>query len=556
MSGDGHRKRSGLLDFTGTLVHNKYRVVERLASGGMGDVYKAQHELLGKDLAIKFMKPDLASDKETMTRFFKEAQIAASTKSDHVVDVSDLGFHENIPFIVMEYLEGVTVEDAIYSKSPPGPKFAAHVLLQTSRTLYKIHQKGVIHRDLKPSNLMIVSRDDRKIVKILDFGISLLKSGQDYVRLTSTGAILGTPCYMAPEQATGEREIDHRVDVYAMGAILYEMLALRPPFTGDNYNRVIVQVATTEPDHLQSLIPSLDPEICRITHKALAKHPYNRYQNAADMSDDLVRYVKGVKGAASEGILTPDFQSDGGPAFDTPAPGAKSPGTPTPGTPTPGTPAPGTPANGTFQPISFDGSTGTTTTGRRNSVLYILLASIVGLLLVVGGAIAIVSTLKNAKPQPGEQETRSGAAPLSQPEDPTPNEEVQAERHAFTVYSVPAEAEVRVNDKVVGTSPLTIQVVEGPVVVTVGKEGYEPAEEKLVLANDATRTYKLTPIEPEPSETEEEIPKAEKPRKKKEPRSEKKSSKKKSAKKTDSKKDETKKPPKKKPSLTYGAEVD
>jgi len=287
------------------VIDGKYELVRKINSGGMGDIYEAKHKILSKKVAIKFLKPELLDKKEIIERFYNEAKIAASLSTYNVVDVLDIGFHKEIPYIIMEFLEGITLEEYLKQCIPFDLKSAVKFISPVCKTIDKIHAKGIIHRDLKPSNLMIVKKEDREIVKILDFGISLFKTGSAYKRLTMTGAVLGTPSYMSPEQAMGKKEIDYRTDIYSLGAILYEMFTLRPPFEGDNYNQIITTIITQDITNPKNLNPSLDDSVCAVLLKAMAKDPEQRYRTSTEISEELNAILQKMPSEKGKSIQTP-----------------------------------------------------------------------------------------------------------------------------------------------------------------------------------------------------------------------------------------------------------
>jgi serine/threonine protein kinase len=502
----------------GEFIDEKYRVLHRLASGGMGDVYLAKHELLGRHFAIKFMKPDLVADKETLKRFFSEAQIAASTKSDHVVDVSDLGFHNDLPYIVMEWLEGMTLETILESFKTPGPIETANLMAQVCRALERIHNMGVVHRDLKPSNLMLVERDDRQVVKILDFGISLFKTGKEYVRLTSTGAIMGTPAYMAPEQARGEKHIDYRVDIYAMGAILYEMLTLRAPFSGDNYNRLIIQVVTTEPHDIQKIKPHLDDALCNIVRKAMEKDASRRYQSAGEMADALRAYAKGEESLEVEPIEEPSEIE----ILDSTEPAV-----------------PGTPASGTIKPIAFKGTTSRASPAQRRHMALIIAVS--AIVLVLGATLVGIFVLADRGKKTSIAVQPAGKS--ARPETSQSAAQPAVKKVKLSIYTEPREAWIEVNGRPWGKSPISTKVEAGKITIRVSKAGYKILREEFEIGKDSTKRFVLEPEVPEI-----EVPVADTKKTDKKKADKKKAEKKKS----DKKQDKEEKPVK----TTYGQEVD
>jgi serine/threonine-protein kinase len=268
----------------GQTLTDKYRVLRQIGRGGMGVVYEAEHVELGKRVAIKLMLEKYAEDAEATQRFKREALAASRIGNPHIIDISDIGTApDGRMFVVMELLHGEPLADAMKRTGAlPVPR-VTKIIRQVLRAVGAAHGKSIIHRDLKPDNIFLVGDEDH--VKLLDFGISkVLDSSPDAsTRLTSTGAVMGTPLYMAPEQAMGE-PTDHRADIYALGVILYEMLAGRPPFEGSTYGALITKVLTSDAPLLSDLKPSLPRSLVAATHRALEKEPARRFASCAEMS--------------------------------------------------------------------------------------------------------------------------------------------------------------------------------------------------------------------------------------------------------------------------------
>jgi serine/threonine-protein kinase len=277
----------------GQIVGGRWRVVRLIGRGGMGAVYEAQNTAIGKRAALKFIDAEFAGQPEIASRFQREAEAASLVESAHIVHVFDSGTSdEGLPFIVMELLRGEDLRTRLrrFGKLPPAE--AVHIVAQTLRGLHRAHEAGIMHRDLKPDNIFLVDRDDDPLfAKIVDFGISKItrRSAADISKgtLTRQGVVLGTPFYMSPEQAQALPDLDERTDLWALGAILFECLVGRPPFTGDAYEQIIVAICTADAPDLLSIDPSLPPALAAVVRRALSRDPSKRFQTAKEMLDAL-----------------------------------------------------------------------------------------------------------------------------------------------------------------------------------------------------------------------------------------------------------------------------
>jgi predicted Ser/Thr protein kinase len=263
----------------------KYDVVEVLGKGGMGIVYKATDSRIGRLVAIKMMTGGFAENPDLLKRFYREAQSTGMLQHPNIVIVYDLGDQEGNPYLVMEYLEGEPLDKMIATKRELSMVEKLGFIIQCCTGLNYAHQRGIVHRDIKPANLMV---DQQGHLKILDFGIARV-TGDNRTRfgpLTQVNMMIGTPGYMSPEQFEAG-EIDHRSDIFAVGAVCYELLAYSEAFAGADTIQVERRVLAGKPAPLATLVPGIDPEIDEIIQRALKKDPNKRYQDAATLEKAL-----------------------------------------------------------------------------------------------------------------------------------------------------------------------------------------------------------------------------------------------------------------------------
>jgi serine/threonine-protein kinase len=273
----------------------------------MGVVYRCSHTIIGKKLALKVLRADLARDGEVTERFLNEAKSASAIGNPHIIDISDFGqLPDGSTYFIMEYLMGQSLTAAIgVGQSMPLPRIVK-VGRQLGEALAAAHAAGIVHRDLKPDNIFLIERGSEKdFVKILDFGIAKVSSSEG--KLTRAGAVFGTPHYMSPEQAAG-MQVDHRGDIYSLGIILYELAAGKTPFDADNFMGVLTQHMYKAPPSLRDLAPNpqdVSDGLEAIVAKCLAKRPELRYQSMEELVADLDRLGAGsVPGAALGGKKT------------------------------------------------------------------------------------------------------------------------------------------------------------------------------------------------------------------------------------------------------------
>jgi tetratricopeptide (TPR) repeat protein len=262
----------------------KYRVEKVLGRGGMGTVYQAKDPVLHRTVALKTMGPGLAETAELRARFLREAQAAGGLRHHNIVTVYDLGEDRGQPYIAMELVEGADLETIIQTREPLSVEAKIDVLRQVCEGLGYAHRSGIVHRDVKPANIRVTAEGE---VKIMDFGIAHLQSST----MTKSGLVLGTIHYMAPEQVEGEK-VDHRADVFSVGAIAYELLSYRRPFDADSLTGVMLRITQDNPD--MSALPksAYSPGLEAVVARALAKPRAERYQTLEEMRDDLERLVR------------------------------------------------------------------------------------------------------------------------------------------------------------------------------------------------------------------------------------------------------------------------
>jgi serine/threonine-protein kinase len=271
----------------------RYELAEILGYGGMAEVHRGRDIRLGRDVAIKTLRADLARDPAFQSRFRREAQSAASLNHPSVVAVYDTGEDTapdgaSVPYIVMEYVEGRTLRDVLHAEGRITPQRALEVTAEILGALEYSHRAGIIHRDIKPANVMLTRAGD---VKVMDFGIARALTGATST-MTQTSAVVGTAQYLSPEQARGEH-VDGRSDIYSTGCMLYELLTGRPPFVGDSPVAVAYQHVREDPVPPSRIDPDIPAAVDSIVLKAMAKNPANRYQSADEMRADVARALAG-----------------------------------------------------------------------------------------------------------------------------------------------------------------------------------------------------------------------------------------------------------------------
>lgn len=300
----------------GTIVGGKYRLIEQIGEGGMATVWRAEHTALARDVAVKFISVTGPSQSKYVERFLREAKLAASIRHRNVVDILDFGrSDEGLPYMVLELLQGESLADRLAR----GPRLTldeiVNIVVLSLGGLSAVHNAGVVHRDLKPENIFLVTDEDGVFPKLLDFGVSKSVDPERTDRrgapLTQEGVLVGTPHYMAPEQARGMKDIDRRADLWAMGVIFYEMLAGRLPYDTEHVGDLLLQIVTTDAPPLSFYRPELGTELDAVLAKALARDREQRFQDAKEMRAAVVGAAARLGDAAGVwGRITPGHGVD------------------------------------------------------------------------------------------------------------------------------------------------------------------------------------------------------------------------------------------------------
>jgi eukaryotic-like serine/threonine-protein kinase len=278
---------------TGDIIDGKYRIVRLLGEGGMGSVYEGENARIHRKVAIKVLHAAVAAKADVVQRFEREAQAAGRIGSEHIVEVLDLG---NLPggerFMVMEYLDGENLGDRIKHRKRLHPREVGPMAHQLLEGLAAAHQAGIIHRDLKPDNVYLINarNGQRDFVKVLDFGVSKFSALDSEMSMTRTGAVMGTPFYMSPEQARGGK-IDFRSDLYSVGVVMYQAVTGRVPFHAETFNELVFKIALEAPEPVELLTPGLDPGFAAIVARAMARDPGVRFQTAREFQAAIGQWL-------------------------------------------------------------------------------------------------------------------------------------------------------------------------------------------------------------------------------------------------------------------------
>ncbi len=442
-TGTCFRCGAGLFVLTeGSLLAERYEILGFVGKGGMGLVYKAQDRALDEVVAIKVLRADIAQSDELTRRFQSEIKLARKVRHRNVCGIHEYGQEQHLRYIVMELIEGVDLRKTLRERGPFQPADAANIALQVAAGLQAIHEEGIVHRDLKTPNIML---DAQGVIRLMDFGIAKQTEGQGGADLTATGHIVGTPEYMSPEQALGQK-IDFRSDIYALGIVVFELFTGDVPFRGETPLATIFK-QVQEPPPLEKHA-SLSPPVVAVLAKALAKAPDQRFTSATEMAQALDEATSGLAlgaGASSDDGMSTILEARSvhtptpTPARLEPRPRSVTPATarpalavpplvtPLPQTPRPQVPPPASKAQAGFTPRTPTGSRPRAQSGSAvPAPVYVTGASHPGRWLAALGAVALivaasaVSLLVLWSPGGSDSEPAGGTLPpASVAADPT-----------------------------------------------------------------------------------------------------------------------------------------
>ena len=488
----------------GDLIADKYQIERFIGQGGMAEVYAGLNIRTGKRVALKWISPALATTKEALSRFRREALAAGRINHPNVVTVFDVVEHSSSTWLVMELLEGDPLSEILNRVGYMEPEPAVQLLIPAIRGVAAAHAHGVIHRDLTPDNIFICRSADGKPreAKVLDFGVSKLSDETvDQVGITGLGHAVGTPAYMAPEQIRGNIQADARTDVYALGVVLYQMLAGRRPFDGQIYSALMIEIATSDAPRLRSVQPHVPEALEQIVHRAMAREMDQRFPDVKSLLEaleDLVRVdISQVPNKMSSGNTGRMLFPNGGERVDasssarlTPSPSgaesalARRSGSHKLAAVTPGVLAPLTPPVGSLLTgrLAPTGALAVRRWGRWNRAIPI--AAALGLVAAVV-ALAIVRARHELPPELAV----GSAAVAAQASRPKPLTPALSE---LVVVVTPPAAKIVVDGVPVEGNPYTGHYRKDQIhEIAASAIGYEPKSQGVVLAKDLVVTLAL-----------------------------------------------------------------
>ncbi|MEP6860920.1 MAG: serine/threonine-protein kinase [Deltaproteobacteria bacterium] len=420
----------------GTSAGN-YRILDKISDGGMGSVYRAEHTLIGRLVAVKVLLPELTGNREIVDRFFREAKATTAIKHPGIVEVFDFGYLETgLAYIVMELLEGMTLARRIKMRGPMPEGEAAALLRGVCSGLAAAHDKGIVHRDLKPDNLFLVQDLDipnGERIKLLDFGIAKLTDIGSAHAATKTGAVMGTPTYMSPEQCRGSGDVDARADIYSLGCIFYQLLTGKPPFANEGAGEVIGMHLYVQPEPPSRHALGISPDTEALVMAMLAKDPKLRPQSARELAQAFGAVAHAHGWNTSSGAA---WSADGSQSF---APQSYTPSY------LPPQPTPRPPTASPSQPTTLSGAASQSVAAPPRSKKGPILA-VVAALAIVGGGVAF--SVAKGSDKPAAPAAAVQPAPAPAPPPPPLVEVKPVEKPAVVEVPPPVEAKPEIKPEV------------------------------------------------------------------------------------------------------------
>ncbi|MDX2015711.1 MAG: protein kinase [Myxococcaceae bacterium] len=515
----------------GDVIDGRYRIMQRIAAGGMGEVYRAEHVELGKPLALKVMLPTLNADQEFVNRFKIEAVAASRIGHPNIVDISDFGRTVDGRFyFAMEFLDGLTLSSLVHRHGAQSPGRSVSLILQAARALAAAHELHIIHRDLKPDNVMVLQRPGNPdLVKVLDFGVARVEVDQESIGKTAAGIVVGTPQYMSPEQAKAI-VVDVRSDIYSLGLILYELLAGKPAFTGETPPIVMVKQVTEPPPPLPDWVPEALTEL--VMHM-LEKDPAARPQKMSEVVERLEAMRRAFKtsdfeakpaGQTVERTPTPARPASGRRAVTTKTP-ARAPTPTRPGTPRPSSqklaiePAPArtiatealslneTAPIPTLPKPAPVGATEEELPPVRSSRAPLILGVVLAVSALAGAAVLLTREDPPVVKEPVDTVVVPPEPKVKPPEPPA------VAAVTVRIETTPPGAQVFAGKELLGPAPLSVTRKQGDVLeLQASLDGYQPETKSVTVSADAPtvsltlQKTKASPKPPDPAPKPDEKP--------------------------------------------------
>jgi serine/threonine protein kinase len=474
----------------GRTIAGKYKLIRCIGQGGMGTIFEAEHVLIGNSVAVKMLHQPFAQKREPVQRLYREAKATGAVGHPNIIKVHDVGeTADGIPFLVMELLEGESLGNHIDNNGPSPIGFVLEVSIQLLSALHAAHRAGIIHRDLKSDNIFLLNKNSGEIsTKILDFGISkFILPEMENLKLTQTGSVLGTPYYMSPEQASGKKDLDLRIDIYSMGVIIYECLMGKIPHTASNYNALLIQIISQDVKPFRTIRPDVPRELEAAVLKAMSRHREDRWDSSLDMMDELVV----IRDSLSPQVLSaePVIQ------WDLPTVDRDS-------------------RTVDIKDVSFGDIDATplqyetgirTGFGPLGRISRKKLAAWIGASfgLIAGVAIAFIWIFAAPDATPGTGHVIHGETPPVTVDRVHADASPMVDAHVpivkvvrLVVKRIPKEAVVRVDGREVPVNGLDVQKGVEPLQVVVSAEGFETEELQVIPSEDVTLEIELTEIKP------------------------------------------------------------